>query len=351
LDTHSPNKRYMNFSSGQEVLFYLKRKKSTILMGGAIAAAIYVLVFAFYPKKYEANTIIYSASKNKTEAVQLSDVNSLQNLNESYTIINWVYSTQLINHLISKFDLYKHYDIDASAADAYSRCFNKITQAINVYLTPYGAVRVNTKDKDRFVAADIANEILVQIDKLNKEKIVENRKFAIREYEFLLKEFSVDVTSQRDSIKSIINAFSKLAKENKIDFEKTEKTINSLSNASFNYERLSGDWLTLRKVHLLSLKELEEFNLPNFIILQHALPEVLESPFSLENIGFFFIAFFFGIWLTITFLLLHFRYSVSLKIIFGNGVHEKNGNGVKLNEVVDSSLITKYTGTKLKKTE
>ena len=180
----------MNFSSGQEVLIYLKHKKKTILIGGLIAASIYLMVFAFYPKKYEANTIIYSASKNKAETVQLSDVNSLQNLNESYTIINWVYSTQLVNHLITKFDLYKHYAIDASISDSYSRCFNQITQSINVYLTPYGAVRINTKDKDRLVAADIANEILVQIDKLNKEKIIENRKFAIREYEFLLKEFS-----------------------------------------------------------------------------------------------------------------------------------------------------------------
>lgn len=341
----------MKFSSGQEVLFYLKRKKTTILTGGSIAAAVFVLVFAFYPKKYEANTIIYSASKNKAETVQLSDVNSLQNLNESYTIINWVYSTQLINHLISKFDLYNHYNINATSSDAYSRCFNKITQAINVYLTPYGAVRINTKDKDRFIAADIANEILIQIDKLNKEKIVENRKFAIREYEFLLKEFSADVNSQRDSIKNILSSFSKLAKENKIDFEKTKTTINSLTNASLNYERLSGDWLTLRKVHLLSLKELEKFNLPNFVILQYALPEALESPFSLQNLGFFAIAFVFGIWLTITFLLLYFRYSVSIKILFGNGIHEKNGNGITLNEVVDSSLLTKYSGSKLEKTE
>ncbi len=343
----------MNFSSGQEVLLYLKYKKKTILIGGLIGAAIYIMVFALYPKKYEANTIIYSASKSKAEAVQLSDANSLQNLNESYTIINWVYSTQLINHLITKFDLYKHYNIDASISDSYSICFNKITQSINVYLTPYGAVRINTKDKDRFVAADIANEILVHIDKLNKEKIIENRKFAIREYEFLLKEFSVDVNSQRDSIKSIINSFSKLAKENKIDFEKTEKTINNLSNASFNYERLSGDWLTLRKVHLLSLKELEKFNLPSFVILQYALPEALESFFSLENAGFLVLAFIFGIWLTITFLLLYFRYSSSLKIIFGNSTHEKNGfgNGIKLNEVADSSFITKHTGSKLEKIE
>lgn len=320
-------------------------------MGGFIASIIYVIVFAFYPKKYEANTIIYSASKNKAETVQLSDVNSLQNRNESYTIINWVYSTELLNHLISKFDLYKHYDINASEPDAYSKCFNKITQAINVYLTPYGAVRINAKDKDRFVAANIANEILIQIDKLNKEKIVENRKYAIREYDFLLKEFSADVNSQRDSIKSLINSFSKLAKENKVDFEKTEVTINSLSNASLNYERLSNDWLTLRKVHLLSLKELEKFNLPNFVILQYALPEVLESPFSIENIGVFVLTFFFGIWIAITSLLLSFRYSGFLQILLGKPVHKNGENGAKLKESPEKSLIPKYTGSKLEKTE
>ena len=341
----------MNFSSGQEVLLYLKRKKTSILLGGLIASVIYVIVFAFYPKKYDANTIIYSASKNKAEAVQLSDVNSLQNLNESYTIINWVYSTQLINHLISKFELYKHYDIDSSESDSYSNCFNRITQAINVYLTPYGAVRINVKDKDRFMAADLANEILIQVDKLNKEKIVENRKFSIREYEFLLKEFSADVNSQRDSIKSIINSFSKIAKENKIDFEKTESTINSLANASFNYERLSNEWLTLRKVHLLSLKELEKFNLPSFVILQYALPEVIESPISVQNIGFFVLAFLFGIWLTITFLLLYFRYSFSLKIIFGSSNHHSNGNGSKFTEGAEKTLFTKQTETKLEKAE
>jgi hypothetical protein len=328
----------MSFSSGQEVLLYFRQKKNRVFLGGLAGGIIYILFVTFYPKKYEANTIIYSASKNKTETVQLSEVNSLQNLNESYTIINWVYSTQLINHLILKFDLFNHYNVNTLKTDAYSKCFNKITQAINVYLTPYGAVRINVKDKNRFVAAKIANEILLQVDKLNKLKIVENRKLAIREYEFLLKEFSADVVSQRDSIKNIINSFSKLAKENKIDYEKTEITINSLSNASLNYERLSNDWLTLRKVHLLSLKDIEKFNLPNFIILQYALPEAVESPFSLENIGLFILSFLLGIWLTAAILLLNYKYSASLKLVFGRTYHG-NGNGV--GEITNTHKISK----------
>ncbi len=206
-------------------------------------------------------------------------------------------------------------------------------------LTPYGAVKITVSDPDRFIAAAIANEILSQVDNLNKQKVVENRKYVIREYEFLLKEFSSDVNSQRDSIKKLLESFSQFAKENKVSYEKTESTLNSLSNASREYEKLSGDWLTLRKVHLLSLKEIEKFNLPNFVIVQYALPETLEPVLSPSHVAFVFLVFIFGLWASIVVLLLYFKYSNDLKFILNNSV-SRNGHKSEAGiEVLDPALL------------
>lgn len=306
----------MNFSSAQEIVLHLKQKKLSILLGGFLAVIFYVSFLFLYPKSFESNAVIYNSNKNKIGATHLSPDNTLQDLSESYTIINWVYSTQLIDHLITKFDLYKHYGISQTEPDFYSKCFNEISQGINVHLTSYGAVQISVQDQDRFLAAAITNEILNQIDKLNKEKVVENRKYIIHEYEFLLKEFSSDVNSQRDTVKRMISSLSQISKGANAKSQKADEVMNSLSTASKNYEKLSSEWLALRKVHLLSLKELEKFNLPNFVIVQYALPELLKPTFSLANGAFVFLLFIFGSWLAIVILLLRFRYTDHVKLLF-----------------------------------
>jgi len=305
----------MKFSSNQELIKYIKQKRIPVFLGGLSFVFAYLLFLLFYPKKYESSAVIYNSNKNRTES--LKQDNTLQGLNESYTIINWVYSTQLINHVISKFNLYQHYEIDKSHPDAYSSCFEEASSAISINLTPYGAVKITVKDKNRFLAAALTNEIIYQIDKLNEQKVIENRKYVIREYEFLLKEFTVDVNSQHDSIGKFLSVLAQYSQNGNINKWKQEEVMNSLVNSAKNYERLSSEWLVLRKAHLLSLKELEKFNLPNFVILQLALPEKANSPYSFSNLVLDIVIFVFGMWIMIMLLVVYNKFSGHIKFVFG----------------------------------
>ena len=70
-----------------------------ILIASAISLFIYFCVFISFPVQYESNAIIYNASPDKKE-----DNLQLQDGREGFKIINFVYSSDLINHLIKKFD-------------------------------------------------------------------------------------------------------------------------------------------------------------------------------------------------------------------------------------------------------
>lgn len=335
----------MNFSSGSEVLHFLRQKKLSILCGGLIAVAIYVLFLFLHVKKYESNAIIYNSNKNKSDYIYLSKDNSLQDVGDSYTIINWVYSTELIDHLIKKFDLYSHYEIKPKELDSYSKCFNEISNNIAVNITSYGAVKISVTDKDRFFSADVTNEILSQVDKLNEQKVVANRKYIIREYEFLLKELSSDVSSQRDTIKKLLASLSEVPKTDKANYEKVLVILNTLTQASSNYEKLSNEWLTARKAHLLSLKDIEKFNLPTFVIVQYALPELPKSVFSMANLVLMLLVFISGAWLTAFIILLNFKYSAHVKFLLANSSQEdESKNTPKVYPLNDSNFVKQNKG-------
>ena len=300
----------MHFSSTHQVVHYLKQKKAYIVLGGVIAVVFYCYSLIFFSKTYESSAIVYNTN-NKIK----SPSQAVQDANDGYTIINWVYSTELINHLISRFNIYEHFEIDTIKADAYAVCFNAVSSNVSVSTTPYGAVKISYRDRDRYFAAAITNEILSQVDKLNEQMVFAVRKQAIHEYDILLGELSRDLNSQRDSIKETILSLSNLQKTHQISSFGISNAVNTLSRTASNYESLASEWLNTRKSYLLSLKLIEKSNLPSFVIVQHALPEVPESNYTLANMGFILLVFLMGNWIMIFILLAIAKYADNLRML------------------------------------
>ena len=318
----------MSFSSNHQVILYLNRNKRYIFLGGILSVFIYFLTVFISPRTYQSGAIIYNTgSTNKGNGSRNEQV--VQDLNDGYTIINWVYSTELVDHLISKFNLYDHYGIDTISKDAYAKCFNAVSNNVAVSITPYNAVKITVKDKDRILASRIANEILNQVDDLNEQMVIARKKQVVHEYDVLLDELSREVNSQRDSIKILAASLSRLKTTSGNYSVKIEGIVNSLTQTSLGYEKLAGEWLNVRKSYLLSLKYIEKYNLPSFVIIQHALPEIPENPYSLANFGFALIVFIGGGWIVVFLLIAIVKYSNYAKTVFKN-INSENPDGDNL---------------------
>ena len=294
-----------------KTIYYLKRKKKPILVTGLLFLLTYCLFYFFHPISYESSAIIYTSSPEKKE--KTSTV--VQGEDESYQIVNWVYSSVLIDHLIKQFKLIEHYDFQNHGEEKYAECFNEISDNISTKSTSYGAIKLSVKDKDRHMAANIANEILKQINQLNIESVMNIRKKTIAEYDNVFKELSVVVKTERDSISHILGFLNKLTQTNGKNSEVLESATQSLLQTSYNYERLSSEWLDVKRKHLTSLKLIEKNGLPSYVIVKYALPPTRISFFSFSNILACFLSFFSGLIVAILSLLFYQNYSQHIKFL------------------------------------
>ncbi len=274
-----------------------------ILIASAISLFIYFCVFISFPVQYESNAIIYNASPDKKE-----DNLQLQDGREGFKIINFVYSSDLINHLIKKFDLAKHYDIKAKGSDADAECFNTIAENIAVSSTFFGAVKISVRDYDRFMAADLTNEIVARVNTLNEELVLRQRKKLANDFEALSNAFFKDVTAERDSLNHLINVFNSGLNKGNLNSEKIMNARQTLMSTALNYEHLSREWLTMRRSHLVSLNNAQKNNLAAGTIVKYALPQKALEFYSPVVVGKALLSAFSGFWLATLLLLVYHKY-------------------------------------------
>jgi capsular polysaccharide biosynthesis protein len=294
-----------------KAIYYLKRKKKAIFLTGLLFFLSYCCFYFFHPTLYESSAIIYTSNPEKKEKNNAT----VQDEDESYLIINWVYSSVLIDHLIKQFNLIEHYGFQNHGEEKYAECFNEISDNISTKSTSYGAIKLSVKDNDRHTAANIANEILKQIHQLNIKSIITIHKKTIAEYDNIFKELSVAVKTERDSISHILSFLNKLAETNGKNSEVLESTTQSLLQTSYNYERLSSEWLNAKRKHLTSLKLIEKNGMPSYVIVKYALPPARISFFSFSNILSCFLSFFSGVFVAILSFLFYQNYSQHIKFL------------------------------------
>jgi tyrosine-protein kinase Etk/Wzc len=96
---------------------------------------------------------------------------------------NFAGSTELIDFLIQKFHLYKHYDIDSTNALARHTIGLHIEKLYSVAKDEFGGVEIAVEDRDPKMAADLANAAIERVAELDREAATANLKAMADTYE------------------------------------------------------------------------------------------------------------------------------------------------------------------------
>ncbi len=104
-------------------------------------------------------------------------------------------SGDMYNFLIKKFDLYKHYKIDTTSERAPIKVREALERLYEVKKTKQNAIEVSVEDKDRALAATMANVARDKIDEIAQKMVREVQYNQIRGFEsnFLQKEKGMNV--------------------------------------------------------------------------------------------------------------------------------------------------------------
>lgn len=151
--------------------FYKWRKEILIICGvAAIAAAIFSGPFFIKPK-FKSTVILYPATTNSISKALLNensfdrdDPLAFGEEEEAEQLIQVLYSDDIRDEIIRKYDLMQHYDIDSTSKTKYTKLFKKFSDNISFRRTEYMSVEIQVLDTDPEMAAKIANDIANLLD-------------------------------------------------------------------------------------------------------------------------------------------------------------------------------------------
>ena len=191
------NKSFDMSSTNLVVFLYQWRK---VLLGVSLLAAIVsALVSLMIENKYESSVILFPTTTTSISKALIAensgsknDILSLGEEEEAEQMLQILQSDEIMNRIIEKYDLMKHYDIDQNDKFKYTNLIKEYNSNISFRRTEFMSVEISVLDHNPDTAAMIANNIANLLDsvknRMQKEiaaealKIVQDEYFAMVAY-------------------------------------------------------------------------------------------------------------------------------------------------------------------------
>lgn len=136
------------------------------------------------PPKYESTSVIFPANLSLLDRPYLFEssaavdvqVDQFGDKHDVDRLVAISQSSQVMVHVILKFNLIEHYGLNKKNVEfPMSSAISKFKKNYEAYKNQFGSVEIHVKDKDKELAADMANEIVVKVDEINKQMLNSGR--------------------------------------------------------------------------------------------------------------------------------------------------------------------------------
>jgi len=187
-----------------DVLKTIFRRKKIILYTCGIVA-IGSLIFALLKDDYyQAVTLFYAANHDLAKPNLIGSNNSSKNYygtgEDIDRILSICNSNLVADHLIEKFDLYNHYDIDTSSLRAKSKIKLKFFDLFTITKTKFDGIELAVEDKDPKLAAAIANAGRLRVNEVAQNLVKQSQAKEIIAYENSIKSKEQKLAILSDSL-------------------------------------------------------------------------------------------------------------------------------------------------------
>ncbi len=195
-----------------------------------------------------------------------------EQFNRTYQMVT---SSALQEHLIRKFKLLEHYEIDTTNEFYFEEAIAKLSGRIQVKKSPFNTIAVTVSDKHRYLAADMTNEIISYLDQLNKKLIVNSLKQKLNVFESLLKNMEKDNTNRsvffNKQMADLNQILSRLEKQ-PINSIAVMDLQSQLAQVISSLQRSTEDLMRMKVIYALTLQSIQDKNLPSIVVVQKARP-------------------------------------------------------------------------------
>lgn len=184
-----------------DVLKTLYQWKIPIVLTTGLAGLIAVIYCLFAPNYYKSKAIFYPSNPRIASRGALfggadENMDFFGGNSEMNRILNIAKSSELINYVVKKYDLYAHYEIDSTELEAPHYVTEDFLKLYKVNKNAENAVEISVEDTDREKTADMVWAILGKIDEINSRLTKDNQRRILKSFEkkLLDKQSEYDIT-------------------------------------------------------------------------------------------------------------------------------------------------------------
>jgi capsular polysaccharide biosynthesis protein len=200
------------------------------------------------------------------------NISTDNNVNRIFQLAN---SVKVQRHLIDKFELLKLYNVDTTKEFYMQQTLVYVRSKIFVSRNMSGVITVKVSDAHRYLAAEMANEVVSYVDELNHEFFVDNITRRMSIAKGYAEEINKNLQSKAVLVDTMVRHLGTVAMNAKANEKITyDLAMNQqlLGEAITSFNTAANEFVNAQKMYSLSLQALNFNNYPTITKIQEAMP-------------------------------------------------------------------------------
>ncbi|REJ82994.1 MAG: hypothetical protein DWQ44_02450 [Bacteroidetes bacterium] len=259
-----------------DLLQHLLRKKSWLI---SLVLTTGVLGFIFQWMMFTHVSSVHFIVDNPSVSFPTGKDNASFNLNEKDKNYNHVYKLVFTkdhyDYLIEKFNLYERYGVDRKEEFHYEKILNTLKTRITLLDNETGVLSIVVKDQDRYLASDMANEIMAYLILKNKNHLEESyakKSELYNSYGQFLKNDIEQSIAKLDSSLSKYKYINESGTSSKTDLKLIAENQTMMSKFIHDLENSMNDYVNLKKFSSIAEESVRQNYFAFIRILEPATP-------------------------------------------------------------------------------
>lgn len=189
---------------------FLKKRRNVLLITSALAFISSIIFSLLIEDKFESSVILFPSTTTSISRALLNDENYREKdflefgeEEQAEQLIQLLNSDEIRGHIIEKFDLMNHYDINPEEKYRQTKLYEEYQENIDFYRTKFMSVKIEVLDTDKNYAANIANEISAKVEEVRSGIL---KKVARQGFEIVEREFNslvAEINRMEDTLNQI----------------------------------------------------------------------------------------------------------------------------------------------------
>lgn len=241
---------------------------SIVLLAVGIAAVKMYLD----PVQYSSSAVLLFAEQDPLAATSQARPST-----DATQLYQLAASTEMFDHLIARFDLYDHYEVDTLRPLHYAETVSLLQRNMSVNLLDVNCLAITVRDAGRAMAAAMANEAFSKLQDITEQRSLAQMQRAVATYQQVIQHTEDRYREQSEHLLELVTEFKELSgpyADPRSPNDPMTKLDIKLGELSARLSVANEDLMNAMKKQEISLALSQKENLPDVFLVRRAMEDI-----------------------------------------------------------------------------